>query len=88
MLRNPNRDPPILKIMNYKLELLKRLFQKLGSNEINTKDKNLKTKSIRLATSISVHDLENKKRQSQGFLKQYNVLKFFMKVNAYDPENV
>lgn len=64
VLRNGNKDPPILKIMNYKLELLKRLFMKLGSNEVNTKDKNLKTKSIRLATSISVHDLENKKRQA------------------------
>mmetsp|Transcript_33584 Transcript_33584/g.24233 ORF Transcript_33584/g.24233 Transcript_33584/m.24233 type:complete len:131 (-) Transcript_33584:1024-1416(-) len=63
VLRNGNRDPPILKIMNYKLELLKRLFMKLGRN-VNT-DKEMKSKAIRLATSISVHDLENKKRQAQ-----------------------
>ena len=35
-----------------------------------------------------MHDLENKKRKSAEFLKQFSTLKFFMKVNVYDPENV
>ena len=35
-----------------------------------------------------MHDLENKKRRSIEFLKDYQTLKFFMKVNVYDPENV
>ena len=59
VLRNAKTDPPILKIMNYKLELLKKLFKKLGK-DVGEKDK--KSKSIRLTTAISVHDLENKKR--------------------------
>ena len=34
VLRNDKTDPPVVKIMNYRLELLKRLFKKLGK-EIN-----------------------------------------------------
>lgn len=37
VLRNTKTDPPICKIMNYKLELLKRLFKKLGK-DVNEKD--------------------------------------------------
>jgi translation initiation factor IF-3 len=35
-----------------------------------------------------VHDLENKRRKSVEYLKQYTILKFYMKVNIYDEENV
>ena len=59
VLRNTKITPPVVKIMNYKKELLKRLFKKLGRE---MEDKDLKSKSIRLATTISYHDLENKKR--------------------------
>lgn len=45
--------------MNYKLELLKKLFKKLGKD---IADKEKGTKSVRLTTTITVHDLENKKR--------------------------
>ena len=34
VLRNAKTSPPVMKIMNYRLELLKRLFKKLGK-EIN-----------------------------------------------------
>jgi translation initiation factor IF-3 len=37
VLRNAKTDPPIVKITNYKKELLKRLFKKLGK-EVDTKD--------------------------------------------------
>ena len=81
VLRNAKTEPPVVKIMNYRLELLKRLFKKLG-REINQKDK--KSKSVTLTTTISMHDLENKKRRSIDFLKSFTTLKFFMKVNVYD----
>ena len=68
VLRNDKTSPPVMKIMNYRLELLKRLFKKLGK-EINQKDK--KAKSITLNTAISMHDLENKKRRIIEFLKSY-----------------
>jgi len=61
VLRNQKNDPPIVKIMNYKLELLKKLFRKLGK-DIVSKDKS--NKSVRLTTTITVHDLENKKRKA------------------------
>jgi translation initiation factor IF-3 len=35
-----------------------------------------------------MHDLENKKKQAINFLKNFGVLKLYMKVNQYDPENV
>lgn len=85
VLRNVKTDPPICKIMNYKMELLKRLFKKLG-RDVGTKDG--KSKSVRLTTSISVHDLENKKRKAAEMLKTHSGLKFFMKVNVYEPENI
>ena len=68
VLRNAKADPPVVKVMNYKKELLKRLFKKLGKE---MEDKDLKHKSIRLATTISYHDLENKKRQAKNLLKTH-----------------
>ena len=66
VLRNEKTDPPVMRIMNYKRELLKRLFKKLGK-DISSKE--AKSKSVRMSTSISVHDLENKKRKAQEMLK-------------------
>lgn len=54
--------------MHYKMELLKRLFKKLGKQ---VSEKDAKTKSIRLATTISMHDLENKKRKAIELLKDH-----------------
>lgn len=85
VLRNNKVNPPVVKIMHYKKELLKKLLKKLGK-EIDEKD--LKSKSIRISTTISYHDLENKKKQSKQLLKTHQILKFYMKVNIYDPENV
>ena len=85
VLRNPKSDPPICKIMNYKLELMKRLFRKLGRDVTPGGGK---TKSIRLTTTISVHDLENKKRKAIEYLKTVAGLKIYMKVNIYEPDNV
>lgn len=86
VLRNEKSDPPVCKIMLYKMELLKKLFKKLGKK--HTEEKEGKSKTIRLTTTIAVHDLENKKRKAIEFLKQYSILKFYMKVNIYDDENV
>lgn len=85
VLRNAKIVPPVVKIMNYKKELLKRLFKKLGKQ---VDDKDLKTKTLRMATTISFHDLETRKKQAKHLLKTHQVLKFYMKVNIYDAENV
>ena len=47
-----------------------------------------KDKTIVLTTTISVHDLENKKKQAIQFLKKVGTLKVQMKVNKYDPDNI
>jgi len=41
-----------------------------------------------LTTTISLHDLDNKKKKAIEYLKNYSGLKFYMKVNIYDEENV
>lgn len=86
VLRNANLSPPVLKIMNYRKELIKRLYQKLGK-KVGESDGE-KSKVIKITTQITVHDLENKKRQAIQFLKKSPILKIYIKVNQYDPENV
>ena len=86
VLRNDKSEPPVCKIMLYKMELLKKLFKKLGKQ--HTEEKEQKSKTIRLTTTIAMHDLENKKRKAVEYLKSVQNLKFYMKVNIYDEENV
>ncbi len=86
VLRNDKSDPPVCKIMLYKMELLKKLFKKLGKQ--HTEEKEAKSKTMRLTTTIAMHDLENKRRKAVDYLKQNSILKFYMKVNIYDDENV
>jgi translation initiation factor IF-3 len=86
VLRNDKTDPPIVKIMNYKLQLIKRLFKKLG-REQGVEDSG-KASTLRLTTNISIHDLENKKQKAIDELKNNATMKLFMKVNIYDDENV
>lgn len=85
MLRNKAIDPPVMKIMDYKLELIKRVFKKLGRE---VKGADAKPKTIQMSSDISMHDLETRKRRAIDFLKQTSVVRFFMRVNVYDPENI
>ena len=85
VLRNKAADPPVMKIMDYKVALVKRVFKKLGK-EFKGIDK--KPKTIQMSSDISMHDLEFRKRRAIEFLKQTTILKIFMRVNAYDPENI
>jgi len=84
VLRNKSSDPPVMKIMDYKVELVKRVFKKLGK-ELKGDGK---PKTIQLSSDISMHDLELRKRRAIEFLKQSAKLKLFMKVNIYDPDNI
>jgi translation initiation factor IF-3 len=67
------------------MELLKRLFQKLGKQ---VQEKDQKHKSFVLQTNISVNDLENKKKKAIEFMKKHSTVKFYMKVNVYDQDNI
>ena len=69
VMRNAKINPPVVKVMNYKKELLKRLFKKLGKDSQDQQE--LKTKNVRLTTNISFHDLETRKRQAKGFFKDH-----------------
>ena len=86
VLRNGKVTPPVLKIMNYKKDLLKKLFQKLGTDIVEGKTD--KSKSIVIATNISLNDLENKKKRVLEILKKSNKIKIYMKVNSYEKENI
>ena len=68
VLRNMKTDPPIIKVMSYRKELLQRLFDKLGKT-METSSKS-KMKTVRIAsTNISAHDFEMRKRQCITFDK-------------------
>lgn len=47
VMRNAKITPPVCKILNYKKELLKRLFKKLGKDK---EEGEVKMKSIKLST--------------------------------------
>ncbi len=66
VLRNKGTDPPVVKIMDYKVELIKRVFKKLG-REVKGSEK--KPKTIQMSSDISMHDLEFRKRRAIEFLK-------------------
>lgn len=85
VLRQEKAQPPVVKILNYRMELLKRLFQKLGKQ---MSEKEEKSKSFILQTQISLNDLNNKKRKAIEFLKKHSYVKFYMKVNVFDNENI
>lgn len=84
VLRNAKTDPPVCKIMDYKVELIKRVFKKLGRDIKGDS----KPKTIQMSSDINIHDLEFRKRRAIDFLKQSSKLKLFMRVNIYDPENI
>ena len=84
VLRNRRVDPPVVKIMDYKIELVKRVFKKLGRDVKG----DTKPKTIQMSSDINIHDLEFRKRRAIDFLKQSSKLKLFMRVNIYDPENI
>jgi translation initiation factor IF-3 len=93
VVRNDKAEPVIVKITNYRKDLLSKLFTRLGKDRIpETKAKKSAkdggVKAVHLTTTITVHDMENKKRKSIEFLKKYTTLKFFMKVNMYDDANI
>lgn len=85
VLRQEKASPPVVKILNYRMELLKRLFQKLGKQ---VSEKEEKSKNFMLATQISVNDLQSKKRKAIDFLKKNSKVKFYMKVNVFDEDNI
>ena len=60
VLRNKKIDPPVVKIMDYKVELVKRVFKKLG-REVKGEGK---PKTIQMSTDISMHDLEFRKNRA------------------------
>jgi translation initiation factor IF-3 len=70
VLRNDRTEPPVVKITNYRKDLMRKLFTKLGENKqkpATTKEN--KVKAVHLKTTITVHDLENKKKKAVEFLK-------------------
>lgn len=93
VLRNDKAEPAIVKITNYRKDLLSKLFTKLGKDR-TAQSKTKKSakeggaKAVHLTTTITVHDMENKKRKAAEFLKKFQTLKFFMKVNMYDDANI
>jgi len=57
-LRSEKSIPPIVKVMNYRKNLIKKILAGLGKKKEEIDEK---PKILSLTSSISHHDLENKK---------------------------
>lgn len=68
----PNAKPPVAKLIDYKK--FKYLESKKDREE-KKKQKHVDTKEIRLRPFIGEHDLEVRRKQSQGFLDDGNQVK-------------
>lgn len=69
VLRNANTDPPVVKITNYRKDLMRKLFTKLGESK-PTERKEQRAKAVHLTTTITAHDLQTKKRKANDYFKQ------------------
>ena len=82
VLRQEKSNPPIVKIMKYKLELIKRLLRKLSKN----KDYNLgdakSEKSIEIPVNIEKHDLFVKIENCRELLRHFSHLKLKVYFNS------
>jgi len=79
VLRSKNSNPPIIKIMEYRKDLMRKILTRLGNKKDETSDG--KTKALQLSSNISSLDLENKKRQAISILKKSSVLKVYLKLS-------
>lgn len=89
VLRNDKVKPPIVKIMKYRVELMKRLIKKLtkGASEINvTQSKS--EKFIAIPLRIDENDISNKISICVNLLKDFSHLQIGVYCNIYNKEEV
>ncbi len=82
VLRNDKVSPPIVKMMKYRVELVKRLFKKLGKNlGKDVSDENLKYKVFGFGLKTEIKDFESKIDKLRALLAEYNYVKVVIPID-------
>lgn len=82
VLRSKTQTPPLVKIMEYRKDLMRKILTRLGNRQED--DGEGKTKALQLSSNISTMDLENKKKQAIQILKKASVLKIYLRLSKLD----
>jgi translation initiation factor IF-3 len=88
VLRNDKSTPPIVKVMRYRVELVKRLMKKLGKKVDKTNEKQNTFKFIQLNIGISEGDFAIKKERCREILNETAYLKLVVPCNLDNNEDV
>ena len=85
ILRNDKVSPPIVKIMKYKVELVKRLMKKLGKTVESEKKENLKYMTLSL--NISENDYNTKRTKMKELLAHFSYIRIVVPCDINNSEN-
>eukprot|EP00340_Litonotus_pictus_P007900 CAMPEP_0170529528 /NCGR_PEP_ID=MMETSP0209-20121228/24527_1 /TAXON_ID=665100 ORGANISM="Litonotus pictus, Strain P1" /NCGR_SAMPLE_ID=MMETSP0209 /ASSEMBLY_ACC=CAM_ASM_000301 /LENGTH=456 /DNA_ID=CAMNT_0010821593 /DNA_START=94 /DNA_END=1464 /DNA_ORIENTATION=+ len=78
VLRNEKTNPPIVKVMRYKLELMKRLLKKLSKNKDFQLSDTKTEKIIGISLNIEENDLQYKIDKSRDLMKHVSHIKLII----------
>ncbi|MFN7883636.1 MAG: hypothetical protein ACK5PF_11570, partial [bacterium] len=85
VLRNNNVKPPVVKVMKYKITLLKRLIKKLSKKSRPEKsiaeEREKSTKIVFLSVNISKNDLDHKIVKCKDYLSHFTNLRVAVKLD-------
>jgi translation initiation factor IF-3 len=88
VLRNNNVKPPVVKVMKYKITLLKRLIKKLSKKSRPEKsiaeERERSTKLVFLSVNISKNDLDHKIIKCKDYLSHFTNLRIAVKLDSDD----
>ena len=89
ILRNDKIKPPIVKMMKYRLELIKRLMKKLGKNmgmELDQSEVSNITKIMVFSSKMAINDLNSKIDKLRQLLAENNYVKVIIPCDLSDSD--
>ena len=88
VLKNEKVNPPIVKVMKYRINLLKRLIKKLSKKSLPGKsiqrEKEKSMKFILLGLNISKNDLDTKISRCKEYLRHFTNIRVAVKLESLD----
>jgi translation initiation factor IF-3 len=87
VLRNEKSTPPVVKVMRYRIELVKRLMKKLGRN-VDKSEKKDTFKYLQFNIGMSENDFNNKKERCVEILKDVSYIRVVVPCNIDSNEQV
>jgi len=86
ILRNDRVTPPVVKIMRYKVELVKRLMKKLGKTVESEKKENIKY--MTLSQTIGENDYNNKRLKIKELLAHFSYIRIVIPCDIANNEAI